>query len=436
MVYVPDPKDASKPLDTNIAKTAAAEFRAFKAYVQSMVTAATSTTSFTPSAGSKVFTISADKTFFVGQVVGAVSAADATFYMYGNVTAYVGTSLTINVTETSGASAKADWIISPSGIRGATGSQGAQGNQGVQGADGPVGPMPVFNSTSATSLSVAAGTKIFTLAGATDFVAGMHVLTYSSATPLSYMYGVVASYVGTTLTVTVNAIGVSGTHADWVIVTSGVPGQAATITVGAVTTLAAGQPATVTNVGDSASAIFDFGIPQGAAGGLQAANNLSDVANTSTALSNLGGAAKSANLSDLASAATARTNLGLGTSATMNTGTSGGVVPLLDAANTFSAPQLADYQTLSDAATVTITITKQRWVLTTAASRTLGAPTGGTSGMFYFLELNSGGYTPSWNTTFDFGTAGAPVGLTGKCGFDIYYDGSKYHISTRYVGGA
>ena len=44
----------------------------------------------------------------------------------------------------------------------------------------------------------------------------------------------------------------------------GQPGQAATIAVGATTTLPAGQSATVTNSGTSSAAVFDFGIPKGA----------------------------------------------------------------------------------------------------------------------------------------------------------------------------
>jgi hypothetical protein len=47
---------------------------------------------------------------------------------------------------------------------------------------------------------------------------------------------------------------------------NGAPGAAATIAVGTVTTVNPGDPATVTNVGTSGAAIFDFEIPEGAPG--------------------------------------------------------------------------------------------------------------------------------------------------------------------------
>lgn len=46
----------------------------------------------------------------------------------------------------------------------------------------------------------------------------------------------------------------------------GDPGDAATVTVGTVTTLPAGSSATVTNSGTTSAAVFDFGIPKGADG--------------------------------------------------------------------------------------------------------------------------------------------------------------------------
>lgn len=51
-----------------------------------------------------------------------------------------------------------------------------------------------------------------------------------------------------------------------ILLASGVPGHSATIAVGTVTTLPAGSPATVENVGDENDAIFNFGIPKGADG--------------------------------------------------------------------------------------------------------------------------------------------------------------------------
>ncbi len=77
--------------------------------------------------------------------------------------------------------------------------------------------------------------------------------------------------------------------------TDGVDGAAATIEIGTVTTVPYGTPASVTNVGDENAAVLDFEIPKGqdgtGTGDMQAANNLSDLANADTALDNLGGTA-------------------------------------------------------------------------------------------------------------------------------------------------
>ena len=49
-------------------------------------------------------------------------------------------------------------------------------------------------------------------------------------------------------------------------IVKGDDGVAVTIAVGTVTTLPSGSSATVTNIGTSNSAVFDFGIPKGADG--------------------------------------------------------------------------------------------------------------------------------------------------------------------------
>lgn len=57
-----------------------------------------------------------------------------------------------------------------------------------------------------------------------------------------------------------------GTWSIGIELPEGAKGDAATVSVGSVTTLSAGASATVTNTGTSNAAVFNFGIPQGAAG--------------------------------------------------------------------------------------------------------------------------------------------------------------------------
>jgi hypothetical protein len=60
--------------------------------------------------------------------------------------------------------------------------------------------------------------------------------------------------------------GFVGDETAWLASLKGDPGDAATIAVGTVTTVNPGDPAVVTNVGTSDAAVFNFEIPQGAAG--------------------------------------------------------------------------------------------------------------------------------------------------------------------------
>ena len=100
----------------------------------------------------------------------------------------------------------------------------------------------------------------------------------------------------------------------------GPAGTAATITVGTVSTLGPGDPATVVNSGTSVAAVLDFGIPeglQGAPGVVAATAPLSYNAGTQTvSIDTSGFLLKAGNLSGLADASAARSNLGLGTMAT------------------------------------------------------------------------------------------------------------------------
>lgn len=120
---------------------------------------ATSTTSLAIGTGSKVFTTQSGKAFQTGQYVMMVSSANPTVnYMFGDVTSYTGTTLTVNSTVIGGSGTKTDWIISISGLQGPTGPTGATGASGAGSGDvvhsGTVadGNLTVWNGTSGTSI--------------------------------------------------------------------------------------------------------------------------------------------------------------------------------------------------------------------------------------------------------------------------------------------
>ena len=99
--------------------------------------------------------------------------------------------------------------------------QGPAGSQGVQGSLGPG-----YQATSTTSLEIGTGTKVFTTQLGLAYTAGARVKAASDADTASFMVGNVTSYSGTTLTVSVDRVGGSGTLADWNINVAGEDGAA------------------------------------------------------------------------------------------------------------------------------------------------------------------------------------------------------------------
>jgi hypothetical protein len=86
---------------------------------------ATSTTVVEIATGSKSFTIETGKAFVEGTMLLITSDADNANYMFGTVTAYSGTSLTVDVEVIGGSGTLNDWVISMTGLRGLTGATGA-----------------------------------------------------------------------------------------------------------------------------------------------------------------------------------------------------------------------------------------------------------------------------------------------------------------------
>lgn len=88
-----------------------------------------------------------------------------------------------------------------------------------------------FVGTSATSLAVGTGTKVFTTQTGEQYSAGIWMTAVSQATPSDWMFGQVISYSGSTLTLDVQAKNGTATHADWNLSLTGargVPGTGVT----------------------------------------------------------------------------------------------------------------------------------------------------------------------------------------------------------------
>ncbi|MDF2797506.1 MAG: hypothetical protein K0R85_250 [Devosia sp.] len=104
----------------NIASIQAAPQAATDAANQAAALSGTSTTSLAIGTGAKTFATQASKKFAVGSWILVTSAAAPTVnWMHGQVTAYSGTSLTLNVIATGGSGTRTDWQLAISGPQGA-----------------------------------------------------------------------------------------------------------------------------------------------------------------------------------------------------------------------------------------------------------------------------------------------------------------------------
>ena len=117
----------------------------------------------------------------------------------------------------------------PTGPTGDAGSAGATGPTGASGGAGPTGPtgangIGYAGLTSSTSNTVGTGSLTFTtnLADtATAFAVGERVRIAYTVTPTNYVEGIITSFSGTTLVITSDAFGGSGTYTSWNIVAAG-----------------------------------------------------------------------------------------------------------------------------------------------------------------------------------------------------------------------
>lgn len=95
---------------------------------------ATSTTSNTIGTGDKTFSIAAGKQFQTGMYMLIVDAGNSANWMFGQVSSYSGSSITVTVTVVGGSGTSSSWQLFISGVRGATGATGATGSTGDAGS--------------------------------------------------------------------------------------------------------------------------------------------------------------------------------------------------------------------------------------------------------------------------------------------------------------
>src|SRR5262249_10593732 len=124
-----------------------------QALVATATQSATSATSLAIGAGAKTLTVPAGKAFQAGQWVLINETQNTANQMLGQITAYSGTSLSVNVVATGGSGTHADWTIVLTNSPAAAGTQPPVGSGNVTGpGSSTVGHIATFGNTSATVL--------------------------------------------------------------------------------------------------------------------------------------------------------------------------------------------------------------------------------------------------------------------------------------------
>ena len=169
---------------------------------------ASSTSNRTVGTGEMTFTVQSGLAYSAGaRVRVAVTSDPGNIYMEGVTVSYSGTALVVNFDRAVGSGTASAWTINLAGDRGATGAS--------------------YAGTSASSLEIGEGSKVFATQTTLAYQAGARARAVSQADNDNWMEGYVTSYTGGNLTLDVDATGGEGTFADWLISLAGTPGDAA-----------------------------------------------------------------------------------------------------------------------------------------------------------------------------------------------------------------
>ena len=239
-----------------------------------------STTSLTIGTGSFSIATQAGLAFQVGQYVSLVYQSNPANAMFGQITYYNSTTMTIYVTATQGSGTYTAWYITPSGIQGPQGSTGVTGITGATGPLGPTGPQGItgitgpagiqgpigqtgpigpsgpigitgpsgptgplgqtgatgitgvtgptgagYYATSTTSATIATGSVSFSVQTGLAYAVGSYVRIISVLDSTKLMEGTVTNYGSGLMYVNVTYTQGTGTYSNWLISVAGILGS-------------------------------------------------------------------------------------------------------------------------------------------------------------------------------------------------------------------